>query len=722
MADVFISYSRKDIQFAQRIHQELEARDREPWVDWQDIPPTSEWLDEVYAGIQEADTFLFIISPDSVVSEICTLEIEHAIQHNKRLVPVVWHDVEDDQVHSAMSARNWIFLRQEDDFEAGLELLIGALDTDLVYIREHTRLLTRAIEWHDNDKRRSDVLRGPDLTAAEGWLAISHSMEPRSTDLHGDYIAFSRATVNRLQRLIYSAITVAFAIVLGLAFFAFQQRNQAVDAKNVAEARRQEAELAKAEEEKQRKFAEEQKQQAVTAKEEKERQRQLAEEAADIAEARRQEADIQRQLAEKTTRISKSQALAAFALMEVDKDTELSILLSTESAKTTYQADGIVLPLSKTVLRQSILRSRIRLTLRGHGDGSVFSVAWSPDGQSILTGSDDMTAKVWDAQTGQELLTLQGHAHVINTLAWSPDGQRIVTGSADEIAKVWDAETGQVLSTLTGHDDYVNSVACSPDGQSILTGSDDMTAKVWDAQTGQELLTLQGHDGSVFSVAWSPDGQRIVTGSRDQTAKVWDTEIGQELFNLIGHTHDVNSVAWSLDGKQLLTGSEDQTAKVWDAQTGKELFTLTGHSEGVNSVAWSSDGQHIVTGSADETAKVWDAQTGKELFTLTGHDDKVFSIACSPDGQRIVTGSVNNIAKAWDAQTGQELMTLTGHDHWVSSVSWMPEGKRIATGGKYGLVQVYTTDIDELIQIAESRVTRQLTAEEKEKYGVLGLN
>ena len=389
MSDIFISYSRRDIDFVRRLFDQLQERDHESWVDWQDILPTADWLAEIYQGIEAADSFLFVISPDSVVSEFCTLEIEHAVKHNKRLIPVVWEDVEDSQVHASMVARNWIFLRQEDDFETGLELLIGALDTDLVYIREHTRLLTRAIEWHDNDKRRSDVLRGPDLTAAEGWLAISHSMEPRSTDLHGDYIAFSRATVNRLQRLIYSAITVAFAIVLGLAFFAFQQRNQAVDAKNVAEARRQEAELAKAEEEKQRKFAEEQKQQAVTAKEEEERQRQLAEEAADIAEARRQEADIQRQLAQKTARASKSQALAAFALMEVDKDTELSILLSTESVKTTYQADGIVLPLSKTVLRQSILRSRIRLTLRGHGDGSVFSVAWSPDGQRIVTGSDD---------------------------------------------------------------------------------------------------------------------------------------------------------------------------------------------------------------------------------------------------------------------------------------------------------------------------------------------
>ena len=152
MADVFISYSRKDIQFAQRIHQELEARDLQPWVDWQDIPPTAEWLDEVYAGIQAADTFLFIISPDSVASEICTLEIEHAVKHNKRLIPVVWKEVEDSQVHSAMPAHNWGFLREEDDFEVNFELLIQALDTDLEHVREHTRLLTRAIEW-DQDQR-----------------------------------------------------------------------------------------------------------------------------------------------------------------------------------------------------------------------------------------------------------------------------------------------------------------------------------------------------------------------------------------------------------------------------------------------------------------------------------------------------------------------------------------------------------------------------------------
>ena len=101
MSDVFISYSRKDIDFVQRVFDVLTARDRDPWADWQDIPPTADWLDEIYQGIEAADSFLFVISPDSVISEICTLEIEHVIKHNKCLVPVVWKDASD--VHQSMS-------------------------------------------------------------------------------------------------------------------------------------------------------------------------------------------------------------------------------------------------------------------------------------------------------------------------------------------------------------------------------------------------------------------------------------------------------------------------------------------------------------------------------------------------------------------------------------------------------------------------------------------
>ncbi len=122
MSDVFISYSRRDIDFVRHLFDQLTARDREPWADWQDILPTADWLAEICRGIEAADSVLFIISPDSVASETCTLEIEHAVKHNKRLVPVVWKDADD--VHQAMTTHNWVFLRPEDDFEANFELLI----------------------------------------------------------------------------------------------------------------------------------------------------------------------------------------------------------------------------------------------------------------------------------------------------------------------------------------------------------------------------------------------------------------------------------------------------------------------------------------------------------------------------------------------------------------------------------------------------------------------
>ena len=232
MSDVFISYSRRDIDFVRHLFDQLTARDREPWADWQDIPPTADWLAEIYHGIEAADSFLFIISPDSVASEICTLEIEHAVKHNKRLIPVVWKDA--DGVHQAMSAHNWVFLRAEDDFEANFELLIQALDTDLDYVREHTRLLTLSIDWDQNQRRRSAGLRGQELQTAEGWLQQSGSKDPQPAELHREYLTFSRTVVDRFRRLVISSVAVAFICLLGLLVFAFYQRNQAVKIARIA--------------------------------------------------------------------------------------------------------------------------------------------------------------------------------------------------------------------------------------------------------------------------------------------------------------------------------------------------------------------------------------------------------------------------------------------------------------------------------------------------------
>ncbi|RYP25336.1 hypothetical protein DL767_008431 [Monosporascus sp. MG133] len=191
-------------------------------------------------------------------------------------------------------------------------------------------------------------------------------------------------------------------------------------------------------------------------------------------------------------------------------------------------------------------------TLEGHGD-LVNSVAFSPDGSWLASGSRDCTIKVWDAATGACLSTLKGHGKLVASVAFSPDGSRLASGSRDRTVKVWDAATGACLSTFKGHGDLVASVAFSPDGSRLASGSWDDTVKVWDAATGACLSTFDGHGSLVTSVAFSPDGSRVASGSGDRTVKVWDAATGACLSTFEGYGGLVASVAFSPDGNYLIT-------------------------------------------------------------------------------------------------------------------------------------------------------------------------
>lgn len=285
---------------------------------------------------------------------------------------------------------------------------------------------------------------------------------------------------------------------------------------------------------------------------------------------------------------------------------------------------------------------RIDLNERAWTHGSdVYSVAFSPDGLQILTGSADNTAVLRDALTGQTLQTWK-HEGWVNSLAFSPDGQQILTGSGDHTAVLRDAQTGKTLQTWK-HKDTVLSVAFSPDGRQVLTGSADKTAVLRDATTGQTLQTWR-LDKDVNSVSFSPDGQQVLISSGN-TVVLRDSNSTKILQSWV-HNDTVESVSFSPDGRQVLTGCRDRTTVLRDAKTGRTLQTWY-HSNWVKSIAFSPDGKHVLTGLRDYTVVLLDTVTGQTLRKLNhGHQKSAtYSKAVfSPDGTQVLMSSADNTA------------------------------------------------------------------------------
>ncbi|KIJ52909.1 hypothetical protein M422DRAFT_242854 [Sphaerobolus stellatus SS14] len=339
--------------------------------------------------------------------------------------------------------------------------------------------------------------------------------------------------------------------------------------------------------------------------------------------------------------------------------------------------------------------------LKGH-TSSVWSVAFSPDGKRIASGSEDNTIRIWDAETGENVgEPLKGHTYSVWSVAFSPDGKHIASGSEDNTIRIWDAETGKnVGEPLKGHTSSVRSVAFSPDGKHIASGSEDNTIRIWDAETGENVgEPLKEHTSWVWSVAFSPDGKRIASGSYDNTIRIWDAETGENVGEpLKGHMSWVLSVAFSPDGKCIASGSYDNTIRIWDAETGENVGEpLKGHTSWVLSVAFSPDGKRIASGSYDNTIRIWDAETGENVGEpQKGHTSSVLSVVFSPDGKHIASGSYDNTIRIWDAETGENVgEPLKGHTSWVLSVAFSPDGKRIASGSDDNTIWIWDAETEE---------------------------
>jgi WD40 repeat protein len=399
-----------------------------------------------------------------------------------------------------------------------------------------------------------------------------------------------------------------------------------------------------------------------------------------------------RRQAEERGRLDRSNALATEAMSQLSVDPELSLLLAVEAVS---QSET---PLARNALRQALLECRIRKVLRGHV-GVVSQVAFSPDGNRIVTAGQDATARIWNAESGAELAKLEGHEDWVWSAVFSPDGGRIVTASGDATARIWDARSGTELATLDGHGGAVRGASFSPDGQRIVTASDDGTARVWDGHgRSRRPMLLRGHSDQVRVVVFSPDGGRIVTGGFDREARVWDADTGQELAVLRGHTALLWGVAVSPDGRLAATASQDRTAAVWQLASGRLLRRLEGHNDEVWSAVFSPDSERVVTASFDQTARIWDARSGRSMAELRGHLHSVYSASFSPDGRWVLTGSLDNTARVFEADTARTIIRLRGHARGVNYAVFSPDGRRVATTSVDSTARLWDADTSQTVQ------------------------
>ncbi len=726
MTDVFISYSRKDKDFVHQLHEALVAQQRNIWVDWEDIPATADWWKEVTTGIEQADAFVFVISPDSIRSQVCRNEIEHAIANNKRFVPLLHREITDasDQaaMHPIISSHNWIYFRETDNFDNAFKSLINALEVDLGNARAHTRLLVRAKEWEARDKNASLLLQGDDLRTAETWLAQAVGKKPTPTPLHAQYITASRQAATARQRTLLAGVSVALVVSVALAILSLFLFGEANTQRSFADSKAATATVAQGRAEEQSIIAANNAATAVVAQGQAEEQAIVAANNAATAVVAQQDAQTQATAVSQERYTSQSIAMSGQAQIELGgslPERAVILALNAFQIKATWQAERA---LAKAV--ENLLEKR---TLSGHTN-IVTSVDWSPDAKYLITASNDGTARLWNL-AGDQLAILGGHEGAVTRALWSPNGKLIAVSGVDGITQIWtiNNERPTLLYTLTGHTNEVNNISWWGNWSDqygtmkLITASDDNTAKIWDANTGNLLFTLSGHKGKVNYAAFSPDGQYVATASLDSTAKIWDASTGNLLFTLSGHRANVIRVVWNDESTRVATASADNTVKVWDITTGSEVFTLIGHIRQVTRVAWSPDGVRIATASADGTAKIWDAQTGTLLRTLFGHEGEVNGLEWSPGGSRLITVSADGTAKIWYTESGGQLLSFSGHNANIYSLKWSPDGQYFATAGADNTARVWQIwrNAQSLIVFARRCcVPRILTDEENIQFGL----
>ena len=640
MADVFVSYSRRDGEFVRRFAEALTERGKDVWVDVDGIRDAEVFPAALRTAVEQSDGFVFVISPDSVASNYCEQEVDHALELNKRIVPLLLRTVPDEAVPEGVRVRNWIPCRDSAEFEAGVARVVEALDTDLGWTKEHTRWLLKALEWDAEGKERSFLLRGSELVAAEGWLAGASGKEPEPTTLQSEYVAASRLAASRRQRTLLAVSGVVTVLSLGLLVFALISRSQAISARNTA------------------------KSQAVTAKSQ-----------ALAADSQTQLAvDPERSILLAVAALHKAVTPeATFALRAALDASPIRFRLPDAGTQTcgfgNIAAPGVAFggrQLAEGLCNGTVVIADAQtghVERRIHTGQTGGGIAYSRDGSLLavhgLTGVELIDAKTGAVRgVGPTVRRIGGRLSV----AFSPTAPVVAIGEGGEVA-LWNVRTRRTrfLRFQSAVGAPTNGLSFSPDGKRLAvallqTNPTEPGLLLLDVAHGRTLATARG---SVDDVAFAPDGQHVVAAETlfpsgkgaivlHDARTLASTRILAELPAV-----EASAVAFSPDGSRIAFGGFDGTAGLVTVQTGQMLASYVGQTAAINQVAFSPDGRLVATASTDGTARVWRA-TGQEQ-QLIPVGESIAGLATSPGRIEAVIGA---------GRPGAPLLvqTWTGHE------------------------------------------------------------
>ncbi len=693
--DVFISYAREDIDFVRTLHRAIDDAGRQAWVDWEGIPPTAEWMNEIESAIEAAHVFIFVISPDSMSSEICMRELAHGVENNKRLIPLVRHEVTDQRVASELSQLNWIFFRDQDDFDTSFQTLITAIDTDYDWVKTHTRLLVRAKEWINAELDNSLLMRGDDLRSAEAWLATSVQKDPTPTGLHSQFILASRKQTTKRLTTTLAAVATALVVAIILAVVATYQ-------KRVAEQRRQ-VSLA----------------------------RQLTTQAVSL---RSSQLDVSLLLSLEAGRIIEQLKKSANNYISVSDNAIKGALL-----------DGLT------------ASPRLVKYLRGHNT-SITSVAYSPDGKTLASADNDGTIMFWDMDsmqavgsslskmgtritkvtyspagdvlaaavckaphpkyggvcraevqlldptTGELLGTpLVGHRWNVTDLVFSSDGRHLASagGWRDNSIVIWDLASRTPIGDPLVHSKKVTSIEFTRDNKTIASSGLDGKVLLWDVQT-QTALLLDQKDVPVWSVAFSPDGQLLAGADSSGAITLWSMATRSMVDDsLLGHKGEARDLVFHPDGKSLISVGRDNVVVHWDKPDQRPKATpQLGHTQDIYSVDMTPDGKYLASAGIGGELIIWRTDKGHPLGTsLDGHNASVEALEFDKTSDLLASADADGTVLLWNTSKHPPHHTeLAGHEGSVFDIAFDTQDTRLVSVGAAGLGTVWDLQTQDVIR------------------------